>query len=142
MGKDELAALTAREGEAMDKLKPCPLCAGRAWWDAKSKRIWCLGCGLSTCIDDKRNAVADWNTRLESALAKRMRVLEEALKRIGDNDPDCECDDHTSIECCDHIETDVFCARCIAAKALLAQPAQSGDTDKQADASEEGRDAR
>ena len=139
MGKDELAALTAREGEAMEELRSCPFCGEEAFCghDAQGWAVLCpsMQCDVSpttTYHDSEEQAIAAWNTRTDSALAKRMRVLEEALRELLAATPQEECEADCDVSNCPWMQ----------AKALLAQPAQSGDTDKQADASEEGRDAR
>jgi hypothetical protein len=48
--------------------------------------------------------------------------LVEALERLRDDDPDCQCDDHRSPDCCGNPEVAGsvgFCARCIAGIALI-----------------------
>ena len=107
MGKDELAALTAREGEAMVQRYEASRYSGMI-----------------------PSSVGGWVKYTDyAALAERVRVLEEALRVLLAATPQEECEADCDVSNCPWMQ----------AKALLAQPAQSGDTDKQADASEEGR---
>lgn len=71
------------------------------------------------------------NEELKTAYAqlnrkeREMLVLRVALLKIQDGDGAgcrrCECDDHTSPDCCNNPDIGYFCPTCIAASALAAQ---------------------
>ncbi len=120
----------------MDKLKPCPFCGSPdvdaegwwKWWNGE----WitgpaCNACGgaagsISQSPADNRAA---WNTRTDSALAERVRVLEEALRTIIQHEDDSTTD---CIRMTGYTPPELPWIQ--QARALLAQPAQSGDTEK------------
>jgi hypothetical protein len=65
-------------------------------------------------------------TELRSA-EKRATKLEAILRTIEESDAQCECDDHSSLDCCAQVigrDPGFFCAHCFAGAALIEQVIQ------------------
>ena len=65
------------------KLKPCPFCGGKAFWDSEFSGVYChCGAEITFCESDKE-AAERWNTRpIEDALKEENKRLREALEEI------------------------------------------------------------
>ena len=65
------------------KLRNCPFCGGKAFWDSEFSGVYChCGAEITFCESDKE-AAEKWNSRpIEYALKEENKRLHEALAEI------------------------------------------------------------